>query len=182
MSFFCECSMDLKQVIRTVDDFPKPGVKFLDVTSILEDPVAFRKTINWFVKQSAIHNIDCIVAVDARGFIWAAALASEIQVPLYLARKPGKLPGNVVTKEYDTEYSTASLSMIKDSDIRGTVMVVDDILATGGTLNAVGELLTEHWGIKPSKQVHATLVCLDFLPGKKMLADKKYNLAYMESY
>jgi adenine phosphoribosyltransferase len=182
VSFFCECSMDLKQVIRTVDDFPKPGVKFLDVTSILEDPAAFRKTINWLVKQSAIHNIDCIVAVDARGFIWGSALASEIQAPLYLARKPGKLPGNVVTKEYNTEYSTASLSMLKDSNIFGNVMVVDDILATGGTLNAVGELLTEHWDIKPSKQLHATLACLDFLPGKKMLESKKYKLAYMESY
>jgi adenine phosphoribosyltransferase len=174
--------MDLKQVIRTVDNFPKPGVKFLDVTSILEDPTVFRKTINWFVKQSAIHNIDCIVAVDARGFIWGSALASEIQAPLYLARKPGKLPGNVVTKEYDTEYSTASLSMLKDSNIFGNVMVVDDILATGGTLNAVGELLTEHWNIKPSKQLHATLACLDFLPGKKMLESKKYKLAYMELY
>jgi adenine phosphoribosyltransferase len=174
--------MDLKQVIRTVDDFPKPGVKFLDVTSILEDPAVFRKTINWFVKQSAIHNIDCIVAVDARGFIWGSALASEIQAPLYLARKPGKLPGNVVTKEYDTEYSTASLSMLKDGNIFGNVMVVDDILATGGTLNAVGELLTEHWNIKPSKQLHATLACLDFLPGKKMLEGKKYKLAYMELY
>lgn len=182
MSFFCECSMDLKQVIRTVDDFPKPGVKFLDVTSILENTTAFRRTVNWLVKQSAIHNIDCIVAVDARGFIWGAALASEIQAPLYLARKPGKLPGNVVTKEYATEYSTASLSMLKDSNIFGNVMVVDDILATGGTLNAVGELLTEHWDIEPSKQLHATLACLDFLPGKKMLESKKYKLAYMELY
>jgi len=182
VSFFCEYSMDLKQVIRTVDDFPKPGIKFLDVTSILEDPTAFRKTINWLVKQSAIHNIDCIVAVDARGFIWGSALASEIQAPLYLARKPGKLPGNVVTKEYDTEYSTASLSMLKDGNIFGNVMVVDDILATGGTLNAVGELLTEHWNIKPNKQLHATLACLDFLPGKKMLESKKYKLAYMELY
>jgi len=174
--------MDLKQVIRTVDDFPKPGVKFLDVTSILENPMAFRRTINWLVKQSAINDIDCIVAVDARGFIWGSALASEIQVPLHLARKPGKLPGNVVTKEYDTEYSTASLSMLKDGNIFGNVMVVDDILATGGTLNAVGELLTEHWNIKPNKQLHATLACLDFLPGKKMLESKKYKLAYMELY
>jgi len=174
--------MDLKQVIRTVDDFPKPGVKFLDVTSILENPMAFRRTINWLVKQSAINDIDCIVAVDARGFIWGSALASEIQVPLHLARKPGKLPGNVVTKEYDTEYSTASLSMLKDGNIFGNVMVVDDVLATGGTLNAVGELLTEHWNIKPNKQLHATLACLDFLPGKKMLESKKYKLAYMELY
>lgn len=174
--------MDIKQIIRTVDDFPKPGIKFLDVTSILENPQAFRRTINWLIKQSAVHDIDSIVAVDARGFIWGSALASEIQVPLFLARKPGKLPGNVVTKEYDTEYSTASLSMLADSAISGNVMIVDDILATGGTLNAVGELLTEHWNIEPNKQLHATLVCLDFLPGKKMLESKEYKLAYMELY
>ena len=72
--------------------------------------------------------------------------------------------------------------MLKDSSISGNVMIVDDILATGGTLNAVGELLTEYWNIKPSNQVHATLACLDFLPGKKMLESKNYKLAYMELY
>ena len=182
MSFFCERNMDLKQVIRTVDDFPKPGVKFLDVTSILENPSAFRKTIGWLVKQSAIHNTDCIVAVDARGFIWGSALASEIQVPLFLARKPGKLPGNVVTKEYDTEYSTASLSMLKDSNIFGNVMIVDDILATGGTLNAVGSMLTEHWNIAPNKQTHCVIANLDFLPGKKLLTTAGYKLEHMVEY
>ena len=174
--------MDIKQVIRTVDDFPKPGVKFLDVTSILEDTSAFRKTINWLVKQSARHDTDCIVAIDARGFIWGSALASEIQVPLFLARKPGKLPGNVVTKEYNTEYSTASLSMLKDSDIHGNVMVVDDILATGGTLNAVGSMLTEHWNIAPNNQTHCVIANLDFLPGKKSLTTAGYKLEHMVDY
>jgi adenine phosphoribosyltransferase len=174
--------MDLKNIIRTVDNFPKPGIQFLDVTSILENPEAFRRTVNWFVKLAAIHQIESIVAIDARGFIWGGAIASELQIPLYLARKPGKLPGNVITQTYDTEYSTASLSMLKDGNIFGNVMVVDDILATGGTLNAVGELLTEHWDIKPNKQLHATLACLDFLPGKRMLESKKYKLAYMELY
>jgi adenine phosphoribosyltransferase len=174
--------MDLKQVIRTVDDFPKPGVKFLDVTSILEEPSAFRRTVNWLVKQSAIYDIDSIVAIDARGFIWAAALASEIQAPLFLARKPGKLPGNVITKEYATEYSTASLSMLASSNIHGNVMVVDDILATGGTLNAVGSMLTDHWGIPANNQTHCVIASLDFLPGKKLLTDLGYNLEHMVSY
>lgn len=174
--------MDIKQVIRTVDDFPKPGVKFLDVTSILEDAGAFRKTINWLVKQSAKYDTDCIVAIDARGFIWGAALASEIQVPLFLARKPGKLPGNVITKEYDTEYSTASLSMLADGDIHGNVMIVDDILATGGTLNAVGSMLTEHWNIPAKNQTHCVIANLDFLPGKKLLTSVGYNLEHMVNY
>ena len=181
MSFFHECGMDLLSQIRTVDDFPKPGIKFLDVTSILEDPKLFRQTIKWFVKTAVEHKIESIVGVDARGFIWASVLASELQIPLYLARKPGKLPGRVVTETYDTEYSTASLSMLADADIKGPVMVVDDILATGGTLKAVGNLLTTHWNIVPSQQVHAVLVKLSFLSGAKDLTDTGYNLRSIDS-
>ncbi len=174
--------MDLKQVIRTVNDFPKPGVKFLDVTSILEDPVTFRQTVKWFCKQAVNFQVESIVAVDARGFIWAGAVAEELRIPLYLARKPGKLPGNVVTKEYETEYSTASLSMLKDTIIKGPVMVIDDIIATGGTLDAVGQLLTEHWNIPPNKQLHTALVELSFLPGAKKLAAAGYHLTSIETY
>lgn len=174
--------MDLKQIIRTVDDFPKPGVKFLDVTSILEDPVAFRQTVKWFCKQAANYNVESIVAVDARGFIWAGAVADELRIPLFLARKPGKLPGIVVTKSYETEYSTASLSMLKNSAISGPVMVIDDIIATGGTLDAVGELLSEHWDIPPNKQIHTALVGLSFLPGMSKLAKSGYNVTCIETY
>ena len=174
--------MDLKNIIRTVDNFPKPGIQFLDVTSILENPEAFRRTVNWFTKITAIHQIESIVAIDARGFIWGGAVASELQIPLYLARKPGKLPGNVITQTYDTEYSTASLSMLKDVYIQGPVLVIDDILATGGTLNAVGKLLELGWKIKPNDQVHAVIANLDFLPGKQFLTDRGYRLEYLLNY
>jgi adenine phosphoribosyltransferase len=174
--------MDLKQVIRTVDDFPTPGVKFLDVTSILEDPVVFRKTVKKFEKIVSNNDIESIVAVDARGFIWAGAVAASLAIPLYLARKPGKLPGEVVTKEYATEYSTTSLSMIKGADIKGPVLVIDDILATGGTLQAVGELLTEHWAIQPQDQIHAVLVNLSFLPGYHRLTTLGYRVEALETY
>lgn len=168
--------MDLLSKIRTVDDFPKPGIKFLDVTSILEDPTLFRQTIKWFVKTAVEHKIESIVGVDARGFVWASALAAELHVPLHLARKPGKLPGRVVTETYDTEYSTASLSMLADADIRGPVMVVDDILATGGTLTAVGRLLEQHWNVDAGQQVHAVLVELGFLPGAEKLKHLGYTV------
>lgn len=174
--------MDLKQIIRTVDDFPKPGVKFLDITSILEDPTAFRRSINWLIKLSAIYGIESIVAIDARGFIWGGALANEIRAPLHVARKPGKLPGNVVTQTYDTEYSTASLSMLKDVEIKGPVLVIDDILATGGTLNAVGQLLETEFHIQPKDQVHAVIANLDFLPGKQLLLDRGYNVEYLVNF
>ena len=174
--------MDLKQVIRTVDDFPKPGVKFLDVTSILENPEAFRRTINWLIKLAAIHQIESIVAIDARGFIWGGAIANELRCPLHLARKPGKLPGNIVTNTYDTEYSTASLSMLKDVKIKGPVMVIDDILATGGTLNAVGKLLESEFNILPENQIHAVIANLDFLPGKKFLTDKGFIVEHLLNF
>ena len=174
--------MDLKNIIRTVDDFPKPGVKFLDVTSILENPEAFRRTVNWLIKLAAVHDIESIVAIDARGFIWGGAVANELRCPLHLARKPGKLPGNIVTHTYDTEYSTASLSMLKDVKIRGPVMVIDDILATGGTLNAVGEMLDLEFQIKSKNQVHAVIANLDFLPGKKFLADKGYIVEHLLNF
>ena len=174
--------MDLKQIIRTVDDFPKPGVKFLDVTSILENPEAFRRTVNWLIKLAAIYQIESIVAIDARGFIWGGAIASELQIPLHLARKPGKLPGNVITQNYDTEYSTASLSMLKDVKVKGPVLVIDDILATGGTLNAVGKLLELEFNIKPNNQVHAVIANLDFLPGKKFLTNNGYIVEHLINF
>jgi adenine phosphoribosyltransferase len=174
--------MDLKNIIRTVDDFPKPGIQFLDVTSILENPEAFRRTVNWFIKIAAIHQIESIVAIDARGFIWGGAIASELQIPLYLARKPGKLPGNVITQTYDTEYSTASLSMLQDVKIKGPVLVIDDILATGGTLSAVGKLLELGWKIKPENQIHAVIANLNFLPGKKFLNDQGYSVENLVNF
>ena len=174
--------MDLKQIIRTVDDFPKPGVKFLDVTSILENPDAFRRTVNWLIKLAAIHQIESIVAIDARGFIWGGAVANELRCPLHVARKPGKLPGNVITHTYDTEYSTASLSMLKDVKIKGPVMVIDDILATGGTLNAVGKMLESEFQIQPKNQVHAVIANLDFLPGKQHLTNQGYSVEYLINF
>jgi len=174
--------MDLKNIIRTVDDFPKPGVKFLDVTSLLENPEAFKRTVNWLIKVAAVHEIESIVAIDARGFIWGGAVANELHCPLHLARKPGKLPGNVVTHTYNTEYSSASLSMLKDVKIRGPVLIIDDILATGGTLNAVGEMLDQEFQIKAKDQVHAVIANLDFLPGKKFLTDKGYSVQHLLNF
>ena len=132
--------------------------------------------------MAAVYQIESVVAIDARGFIWAGALANELRCPLHLARKPGKLPGNIVTNTYDTEYSTASLSMLKDVKIKGPVLVIDDILATGGTLNAVGELLDTEFDIPPNKQIHAVIANLDFLPGKKFLTDKGFIVEHLLNF
>jgi adenine phosphoribosyltransferase len=173
--------MDLVSKIRTVDDFPSPGIKFLDVTSILKDPVLFNQTVKALEKIAVDNDIQSIVGVDARGFIWAGALALRLYCPLFLARKPGKLPGQIVTEEYKTEYSIASLSMIQHDDIQGPVMVIDDILATGGTLNAVGKMLTKNWNIPAENQIHASLVSLNFLPGFQNLTDIGYKVFALDT-
>jgi adenine phosphoribosyltransferase len=166
--------MNIIDHIRIVQNFPTSGINFFDVTSILEKPDVFSFTLRKMEHTAVLHQIESIVAIDARGFIWASALADRLKTPLFLARKPGKLPGEIVTKEYQTEYSTASLSMIKNQQINGPVLVVDDILATGGTLNAVGNLLTTHWNIRPENQIHSVLVDLSFLPGRKLLEEQGY--------
>lgn len=176
MSFFYEHIMDLLSEIRTVKNFPKPGINFFDVTSILEKPLVFSYSLKQIEQVAISNNIDSIVAIDARGFIWAGAVANKLKCPLFLARKPGKLPGELVTNEYALEYGTASLSMIKSHNIKGNVLVIDDILATGGTLKAVGNLLNDHWDIKPSNQIHCVLIELGFLPGRKLLEEIGFNV------
>ncbi len=174
MSFFHERSMDLLSNVRTVMNFPELGINFFDVTSILEKPEVFAYTVKQLEHIAVTNEIESIVAIDARGFIWAGAIADRLRCPLFLARKPGKLPGEVATNEYKTEYSTASLSMIKEHEIKGPVLVVDDILATGGTLKATGQLLKDNWNIEPSQQVHCVLIELGFLDGRKILEQEGY--------
>lgn len=177
MSFFHECNMDLLSNVRTVMNFPDLGINFFDVTSILEKPELFAYTVKQLERIAVVNEIESIVAIDARGFIWAGAIADRLRCPLFLARKPGKLPGEVVTKEYKTEYSKASLSMIKGHEIKGPVLVVDDILATGGTLKATGQLLTEQWNIIPEQQIHCVLIELGFLDGREILEKEGYKVS-----
>jgi adenine phosphoribosyltransferase len=174
--------MNIKEKIKTVDNFPKQGVKFLDVTTIFEDPEAFNFTVNWFSNIVEIYNVKSIVAVDARGFICGGAVASKKGIPLFLARKSGKLPGGTLEMEYDTEYSSARIALKVQQKITGPVLVIDDILATGGTMDAVGALLTEGWKVSPQDQVHGAIVDLSFLGGKEKLTNKGYKVASLVTY
>jgi adenine phosphoribosyltransferase len=174
--------MDIKQIIKTVDGFPHAGVKFLDITSILSDTSAFKYTVDWFAMLAASNNIKSIVAVDARGFIWAGAVAAATGLPLFLARKPGKLPGAHLAIEYDTEYSTTAVAMQVGQRVEGPVMIIDDIIATGGTLDAVGQIITELWKIESKDQLHAAIADLSFLPGKQRLLDNGCRVASIVTY
>lgn len=163
----------LRSLIRTVPDWPKPGIRFFDICSIVEHPEAFAWTVHQFDAICALHQIQAVVSPDARGFLWGASVAFSNSLPLHLARKPGKLPGRVVTQTYAYEYATASISMQADCALAGrNVLLLDDVLATGGTALAVVELLTRHFGLCPAQIVMAAVLNLDFLSGKQRLLER----------
>lgn len=131
----------LKARIRTVRDWPKVGVNFRDVTTLFHDPDAFRVTIESFSLDCVRHRIDVVAAVDARGFIVGGALAYQMHKPFVLVRKKGKLPYQTVSEDYTLEYGTASVEIHADACKPGErILIVDDLIATGGTLLAAAKL------------------------------------------
>jgi adenine phosphoribosyltransferase len=137
-----EPALDLKQFIRDIPDFPKPGILFRDITPLLASPRAFAAAIDRFVEHYADRGIQNVVAAEARGFIFAAPLALRLQAGFIPIRKPGKLPFDTHAFHYELEYGTDTLEMHIDSVQPGQrVLVVDDLLATGGTVDACCQLL-----------------------------------------
>ena len=134
--------MDLAATIRNVPDFPQPGIQFKDITTLLRDPEAFRYVIDTWRRRYEPMGIDAIVGADARGFVFGSALAYAMGVPLVLVRKLGKLPGETIREEFELEYGTAtfeiSVDALKDGD---RAVLIDDLLATGGTMNAMCKLV-----------------------------------------
>jgi len=132
----------LKSKIRTVRDWPKPGINFRDVTTLFQDPEAFRVTVEAFALDCHRHKINLIAAVDARGFIIGGALAYQLHQPFMLVRKKGKLPFRTVAADYDLEYGSASIEIHADACKPGDrVLIVDDLIATGGTVLAATKLI-----------------------------------------
>lgn len=161
--------MDLKSKIRVVPDFPKPGISFKDITTLLKDAEALRETVKILANHFKDHGIEMIVGVESRGFILGAPLAYEMGLGFTLIRKPKKLPGKVLAVEYDLEYGTDSLEIHSDSFAPGTkVLVVDDLLATGGTVLAATELIHKLGGEVAGL---AFLIELTYLEGRKKLAN-----------
>lgn len=139
--------MDLKQHIRTIPNWPKPGIMFRDITTLIQNPDAFRYCIQQFKKQYQDKNITKIVGIESRGFIFGAALAYEMQLPFILIRKKGKLPAETVSQEYQLEYGTDKIEVHKDAVTNGDrVFIVDDLIATGGTCLATCQLVEKLGG------------------------------------
>src|SRR5438477_2744767 len=133
---------DLKKLIREVPDFPKPGINFYDITTLLKHPEGLRKTVDALAAEFEGMKIDAVIGIEARGFIFAAPLAYHLNAGFVPVRKPKKLPAEKVSVSYDLEYGQDTLEMHKDAVGEGhKVLIVDDLLATGGTAKAVTELV-----------------------------------------
>jgi len=173
----------LRSLLRSFPDWPTPGVNFFDICSITERADAFAWTVQKLSELADQQQIDAIVSPDARGFLWGAPVAFARQLPLHLARKPGKLPCQLVTQTYDYEYSSASISMQAASPLQGKrVMIVDDVLATGGTVLAIVDLLNEHFAV-PSSHIQVGVVLnLKFLPGADRLAARGVSVNSLLDY
>jgi len=158
----------LKATVRDVPDFPKPGIVFKDITPLLASPEAFRTAVELLVEHYRPLKLDAVVAIESRGFIFGGPLALELGVPLQVVRKPGKLPWKTDAVEYTLEYGTDRLEMHKESLKQGDrVVVVDDLLATGGTARATAELA----GKQGAEVVECAFVIeLGFLEGRKTFA------------
>ena len=138
---------NLKTLIREVPDFPRQGILFYDITTLLKDPAGLRGVIDGLKDHYAGAGVDLVVGVEARGFIFAPALAYALQAGFVPVRKPKKLPAEVVSVTYDLEYGTDSLEVHRDAIFPGCrVLIVDDLLATGGTARAVTQLVARQGG------------------------------------
>lgn len=166
---------DLKNIIRDIPDFPKKGIVFKDITTLLSDARSFHRMVDLIAHRYLGQHIDQIVGVEARGFILGAALAYKLGTGITLVRKPGKLPYRTRQKTYDLEYGTDTLEIHEDAFKPGDkVVVADDLLATGGTMAAVVDLVEDLGG---DVVECAFMAELEFLDGRKKLPEGKvYSL------
>ena len=159
---------DLKQLIREVPDFPKPGILFYDITTLLKDPIGLHRAVDALANHYVGRRIDRVVGIEARGFIFAPMVAYRLNAGFVPVRKPRKLPAEVARAAYNLEYGDDMLEIHRDAIGKGQdVLIVDDLLATGGTASAVAQLVESLGG-----QVAGLgfLIELDFLKGREKLA------------
>src|ERR1700692_4342582 len=168
----------LKRLIREIPDFPKKGILFYDITTLLKDKTGFATLIDKLSEYYIASDVDLVLGMEARGFIFAPALAYRLNAGFVPVRKPGKLPAETVRVSYDLEYGSNSLEVHKDAVKKGErVLIVDDLLATGGTAVATAELAS---GLGAQIAGLAFVVELDFLRGREKLA--KYDVFSLLHY
>ncbi len=140
--------MDLKDYIRSIQDYPKKGILFRDITTLIKDEKAFAETINQIVEKSKSFNFDKIAAIESRGFVFASAVSYILKKPFVMLRKKNKLPADVHSIDFELEYGTATIEIHKDSiNANEKVLIIDDLIATGGTAAAAAKLVEMSKGI-----------------------------------
>lgn len=160
----------LKPLLRDVPDFPKPGILFKDITPLLAHPEARKKVVVAIATHFQHQHIQAIAAVEARGFIFGSLIAQELSIPFIPIRKSGKLPYKKISEEYSLEYGKASIEMHVDAVLPGTrVLMHDDLLATGGTATAAGNMIKKLGAVVAG---YSFIINLDFLPGKNLLKQR----------
>ncbi len=169
---------DLKSYIREVPDYPKPGILFYDITTLLKDPEGLRRVLDAFHEPYRDQKIDKVVGMESRGFIFAPTLAYQLGAGFVPVRKPGKLPAETISESYELEYGTDSLEMHKDAIGPGErVLIVDDLIATGGTAQATARLVEDAGGEVAG---FGFLVELTFLAGREKV--KGYEVTSLLAY
>ena len=139
--------MNLKDFIRSIPDYPKKGILFRDITTLIKDEKAFTETIDQIVERSKKFKVDKIAAIESRGFVFASAVSYVLKKPFIMLRKKNKLPADVHSIDFELEYGTATIEVHKDSiQENDSVLVIDDLIATGGTAEAAGKLIKQSKG------------------------------------
>ena len=174
--------IDLKEHIRTVPDFPIPGIQFRDISSLIENPKAFNKTLVDLTSLSM--NADIVVGIESRGFVFGSPIARDLDVPFVMARKPGKLPNETYKRDFDLEYGSTSLEIQKNTNIKATdtVVIIDDLIATGGTAIACADLIHECFDVPRDNITVLAVIDLTDLGGFAKITEQGYNAGALIEY
>ena len=176
--------LGLKKFIRTVENFPIDGIVFRDITSLIETPEAFVKTCDELTRITKQFEANVVTSIESRGFIFAGTIARDLSLPFVLARKPGKLPNETYIKSFDLEYGSTSIEIQKNTEIKPNqkIVIVDDLVATGGTAIACAELLTENFNVKNEDILILCIIDLTELGGSNLIREKGYSIKTIVNY
>ena len=177
--FITQKIMDLKEYIRSIPDYPKKGILFRDITTLIKDEKAFAETINQIVEKSKLFDFDKVAAIESRGFVFASAVSYILKKPFIMLRKKNKLPADVHSIDFELEYGTATIEVHKDSiDKKEKILIIDDLIATGGTAEAAAKLVEMSKGIVSG---FIFVINLFDLGGNDQL-EKKYKVMSLISF
>jgi len=170
--------MNIKDNIRTVPNFPKEGIQFRDITSLLETPEAFNKALIDMTASCMMFNATKVVAIESRGFIFGSPIARDMDLPLILARKPGKLPNPTYQRSYQLEYGEATLHIQQNSDLKphDKIVIIDDLIATGGTARALASLIAQCFSVPRENILILAAIDLPDLGGSAIIEKEGYNV------